>query len=119
MSQQIQVEHFKIAVGFKRRLLHESFIAAGQLNPNYPLLLTLESDVPTAEIKNITYRRYLSDVYKVSTVLQDSIPKRKVGTEPRYVGILGRSTYSYAVHQVACLINHWIVSILVSDLFHL
>lgn len=103
-------EHFKIFPDFRTHLFPESFLEAARLNPNYPYLLTSTSDDPNAEVKSVSYSHFLADVGRISNSLQMNIPKREVGAEPVYVGVFGRSSYSYAVHMFACIINYWTVS---------
>jgi hypothetical protein len=93
-----------------QNLLHETVIEVARLNPEYPCMFTLDNEIPDSTIQMITYNRFVSDVFQVANELQKSIRKRQPGTVAQNVGILARSTYSYAVHWMACQFNSWIVS---------
>jgi len=95
----------------RQSLLQEIIFQVASLNPEYPFSFILEGDDPDAHIETITYRRFISDVFKVAQRLSEHIPKRRIGDAPLYIGILGRSGYNYAVHWVACHFNSWIVSL--------
>lgn len=101
---------FKIPPNISQSLLHEVLLNAAKLNPDYPYILTLNSDVPDSKIEIITYTRFVSDVSQVAKRLQRSIPRRKPGSEIQNVGILARNGYDYAVHWMTCQFNSWSVS---------
>jgi len=100
---------------FRHTLLPEAFAEAAKLNPDHPVFFALDSDVPNAPVRTITYKRFLSDVAKVAKALQKSAraSKREFGNGSEglhRVGIYGRSSYPYFVHWIACLFNGWTVS---------
>ena len=80
------------------------------LNPKHPYMFTLDTDIPDAKVEIITSERFLTDVSRVAKDLQRSIPRRRPGSAAQNVSIYARSTYSYAVHWIACQFNGWIVS---------
>jgi len=101
---------FQPSANLRECLLSQVFVETAALNPHFPVFFTLESDIPDAPIEMITYKRFVSDVSKVAKALQSSIPKRHPGTDMHNVGILGRNSYGYAVHWIACQFNNWTVS---------
>ena len=101
---------FKHPSNLRDLLFHEMIMEAAKLNPKYPYMFTLDSDVPDAKIQTITFEQFVTDVARVAKALQQSAPRRRFGTSAQNVGILARSTYSYAVHWIACQFNGWIVS---------
>jgi acyl-CoA synthetase (AMP-forming)/AMP-acid ligase II len=101
---------FQASSNLRQLLLSEAIAKTAKLNPHYPYFFALESDVPDAPIETITYKRFVSDVSKVAQALQRSIPKRHAGSPDAHnVGLLGRNSYSYAVHWFSCQFNNWTV----------
>lgn len=100
---------FQFPANIRESLVHEVLIEGARLNPDYPFAFTLDGDVRDAPIETASYRRLISDASHVASCLQASIPKRLPGSAPIYIGLLGRSSYSYAVHLTACMTSGWIV----------
>jgi acyl-CoA synthetase (AMP-forming)/AMP-acid ligase II len=90
-------------------LLQEVVLEVAKSNPDYPFLYTIEGDDPDGAVKTITFQRFLLDVFKVREALQADLPRRKLGSAPRKVGILSRSNYYFIVHWIACMFNGWVV----------
>jgi long-subunit acyl-CoA synthetase (AMP-forming) len=101
---------YKLVPNVRQLLFHETIAESARLNSKNPYMFTLDSDVPDPQIQTITYEHFLTDVARIAKGLQHTIPKRRFGTAAQNLGILAKSSYSYAVHWVACLFNGWIVS---------
>lgn len=106
---------YQLPPALRQSLFPDLFLSSSKLNPSYPFVFTLESDIPDASIQTVTYGRFLEDVGKVADGLRKSagVSSRQFGIEElRCVGMYGRSTYTYLVNWVAIQFFGWTVSIL-------
>jgi hypothetical protein len=100
---------FRTASKIRELLLHEVVFQVAELNPEFPFAFTLDCDDPEAQIETVSYRQLALDIVKVAENLGKYIPRRTPGDKPLNVGVLGRSSYKYAVQWIACSFNSWIV----------
>jgi hypothetical protein len=83
---------FQLSTSIRDDLLQEVNLQTATQNSHYRVfMLTLEGDDYGTKIQTLAYYCSLLDVFKVHIALQEHLPRRELGTEPRNIGLLPRS----------------------------